>query len=154
MKEEANRFRWVRAAALLLAGVLAAWSWLFVVSKWGPAQRVDILTFKAGLTSKVMRALLKPAQSSGHHDHDAASISGIYATPVPTASIPSRGRFIAVRLRDSIPHRRRQTIEFGLRPPAAALSIRAVLRPALWSAGALRFCSNAIVLTRCLLWVS
>jgi cytochrome c-type biogenesis protein len=81
MKEEPNKFRWVQAGALLLVGVLAAWSWLFVVSKWGPAQRVDILTFKAGLTSKVMRALLKPAQSTGHHDHDSASISGIYATP-------------------------------------------------------------------------
>ena len=73
---------WARAAALILLGVVAAWSWLFVVSHWGPARRVDILTFKAGLTSKVMRALLKPAQDAGHHhSHDAASISGIYATP-------------------------------------------------------------------------
>jgi cytochrome c-type biogenesis protein len=74
--------RWARAAALILLGVAAAWSWLFVVSHWGPARRVDILTFKAGLTSKVMRALLKPAQDAGdHHSHDAASISAIYATP-------------------------------------------------------------------------
>src|SRR5439155_7311133 len=76
-----NRSRWVRATVLILFGVLAAWSWLFVVSKWGPATRIDILTFKAGLTSKVMRTLLKPAHGTGHHDHDAASISGIYATP-------------------------------------------------------------------------
>jgi cytochrome c-type biogenesis protein len=67
---------------LILLGLLAAWSWLFVVSQWGPAQRIDILTFKAGLTSQVMRALLKPAQQAGHHhDHDSASLSGIYATP-------------------------------------------------------------------------
>jgi len=78
--------RWVRATGLILLGLLAAWSWLFVVSRWGPAQRIDILTFKAGLTSKVMRALLKPAEDTGHHhgqghDHDAVSLSGIYATP-------------------------------------------------------------------------
>jgi cytochrome c-type biogenesis protein len=81
MSEQMGRSRWVRAAVLTVLGVLAAWSWLFVVSKWGPARRVDILTFKAGVTSKVMRALLRPAQSGGHHSHDAASISGIYATP-------------------------------------------------------------------------
>jgi len=75
--------RWVRASVLVLLGVLAAWSWLFVVSNWGPAKRIDILTFKAGVTSKVMRTLLKPAQATGHagHSHDAASVSGIYATP-------------------------------------------------------------------------
>lgn len=77
-----SRVRWVRAVGLILLGVFAAWSWLFVVSRWGPARRVDILTFKAGLTSKVMRTLLKPAQEAGHHhSHDSASISGIYATP-------------------------------------------------------------------------
>jgi cytochrome c-type biogenesis protein len=66
---------------LVLLGLGAAWSWLFAVSRWGPAARVDILTFKAGLTSQVMRTLLQPAQRSGHHGHDAASLSGIYATP-------------------------------------------------------------------------
>src|SRR2546427_441642 len=78
-----NSARWIRASVLVLLGVLAAWSWLFVISKWGPATRIDILTFKAGVTSKVMRTLLKPAQATGHagHTHDAASISGIYATP-------------------------------------------------------------------------
>src|SRR5213593_4417236 len=76
-----NRSRWARAAVLILFGVVAAWSWLFVVSKWGPATRIDILTFKAGMTSKVMRTLLKPAHGTGHHSHDSASISGIYATP-------------------------------------------------------------------------
>ena len=81
MKQEMSRYRWIRAAALILLGVLAAWSWLFVVSKWGPARRIDILTFKAGLTSKVLRTLLKPAYGTGHHSHDSASISGIYATP-------------------------------------------------------------------------
>ncbi len=81
MKEEIGRLRWARAAALILLGFLAAWSWLFVVSKWGPARRVDILTFKAGLTSKIMRTLLQPARGTGHHSHTASSISGIYATP-------------------------------------------------------------------------
>src|SRR5436190_796494 len=82
MQEPMSGLRWARAAGLILLGVVAAWSWLFVVSRWGPAKRVDILTFKAGLTSKVMRTLLKPAQDAGHHhSHDAASISGIYATP-------------------------------------------------------------------------
>src|SRR5438067_583132 len=78
-----NNARWIRASVLVLLGVLAAWSWLFVISQWGPAKRIDILTFKAGVTSKVMRTLLKPAQATGHagHSHDAASISGIYATP-------------------------------------------------------------------------
>src|SRR3989449_10177921 len=81
-QERVSGVRWVRAAGLILSGVVAAWSWLFVVSRWGPAKRVDILTFKAGLTSKVMRTLLKPAQDAGHHhSHDSASISGIYATP-------------------------------------------------------------------------
>src|SRR2546422_898372 len=82
-QERVSGVRWVRAAGLILLGVVAAWSWLFVVSKWGPAKRIDILTFKAGVTSKVMRTLLKPAQATGHagHSHDAASISGIYATP-------------------------------------------------------------------------
>lgn len=81
MTEVITRFRWVRAAALALVGLLAAWSWLFVISKWGPAKRIDILTFKTGLTSKVMRALLKPARGNGYHNHDSDSISGIYATP-------------------------------------------------------------------------
>jgi cytochrome c-type biogenesis protein len=75
--------RSLRAAGLILLGVVAAWSWLFLVSRWGPAARVDILTFKAGLTSKVMRSLLKPAEQTGHaaHNHDSAAISGIYGTP-------------------------------------------------------------------------
>ena len=82
MEEQVSGLRWARAAGLILLGLFAAWSWLFVVSRWGPAKRVDILTFKAGLTSKVMRTLLKPAQEAGHHHgHDSASISGIYATP-------------------------------------------------------------------------
>src|SRR5437867_5971492 len=82
-QEQGGRARWIRAAGLILLGVVAAWSWLFAVSNWGPARRVDILTFKAGLTSKVMRTLLKPAQDAGHHSHshDSASVSGIYATP-------------------------------------------------------------------------
>ena len=81
-QERLSGVRWVRAAGLILLGLFAAWSWLFVVSRWGPAKRVDILTFKAGLTSKVMRTLLKPAQEAGHHhSHDSAAISGIYATP-------------------------------------------------------------------------
>jgi cytochrome c-type biogenesis protein len=77
------RPRWIRASILVLLGVFAAWSWLFVVSEWGPAKRIDILTFKAGMTSKIMRTLLKPAQAEGHagHSHDATNISGIYATP-------------------------------------------------------------------------
>lgn len=73
--------RWIRAVVLSLVGLLAAWSWLFVVSKWGPANRIDILTFKAGLTSKVMRTLLRDGQGTGHHSHTSAMISGIYATP-------------------------------------------------------------------------
>ncbi|MBI4459463.1 MAG: hypothetical protein HY648_05330 [Acidobacteria bacterium] len=81
MKEEISEKRWIRAAVLIFVGVLAAWSWLFVISKWGPARRIDILTFKAGLTSKVMRTLLQPAYGAGHHSHIATSISGIYATP-------------------------------------------------------------------------
>jgi cytochrome c biogenesis protein CcdA len=75
------RSRWVRAVVLSLIGLLAAWSWLFVVSKWGPANRIDILTFKAGLTSRVMRTLLRDGQGTGHHSHTSAMISGIYATP-------------------------------------------------------------------------
>jgi cytochrome c-type biogenesis protein len=64
----------------MLAGLVAAWSWLFLISKWGPAHRIDILTFKAGVTSKVMRTLLKfPEQTV--HNHDAAGMSSIYATP-------------------------------------------------------------------------
>jgi cytochrome c-type biogenesis protein len=81
MEERINNLRWIRAAVLIVVGVVAAWSWLFVVSKWGPASRIDILTFKAGLTSKIMRTLLQPAYDTGHHSHDSASISGIYATP-------------------------------------------------------------------------
>lgn len=73
--------RWIKAAALILIGVVAAWSWLFVISKWGPARRIDILTFKAGLTSKVMRTLLQPAYGAGGHSHASAMLSGIYATP-------------------------------------------------------------------------
>ena len=81
MNEGMSTVRWVRAVALIVVGVVAAWSWLFVVSQWGPARRIDILTFKAGLTSKIMRTLLRPAYGTGHHSHDSASISGIYATP-------------------------------------------------------------------------
>ena len=73
--------RWARAGVLTLAGLAAAWSWLFVVSKWGPASRIDILTFKAGLTSKVMRVLLKEGKGTGHHSHASAMVSAIYATP-------------------------------------------------------------------------
>ncbi len=79
--ERGVRSRWIRAVALSLIGLVAAWSWLFVVSKWGPANRIDILTFKAGLTSKVMRTLLRDGQGTGHHSHTSAMISGIYATP-------------------------------------------------------------------------
>ncbi len=76
-----SRARWMRAAALALIGLIAAWSWLFVVSKWGPTNRIDILTFKAGLTSQIMRALMQEAHGAGRHDHASAMISGIYATP-------------------------------------------------------------------------
>src|SRR5436309_14933932 len=76
-----NRSRWVRATVLILFGVLAAWSWLFVVSKWGPATRIDILTFKAGMTAKDMQTFLKPPHGKRHHSHDSASISGAHATP-------------------------------------------------------------------------
>src|SRR5438477_3925507 len=72
--------RWIRASVLVVLGVLAAWSWLFLVSKWGPAKRIDILTFKAGVTSRVMRTLLRFPESS-IHEHDAAGMSAIYATP-------------------------------------------------------------------------
>lgn len=73
--------RWVRAGVLALIGLVAAWSWLFVVSKWGPANRIDILTFKAGVTSQIMRSLMKEGHSTGSHSHASAMISGIYATP-------------------------------------------------------------------------
>lgn len=73
--------QWVRATLLALFGILAAWSWLFVVSKWGPARRIDILTFKAGVTSEITRILLQPAYQAGHHSHAAPMMSGIYATP-------------------------------------------------------------------------
>ncbi len=90
MSGEIGRLSWVRAAVLVLVGVVAAWSWLFVVSKWGPAKRIDILTFKAGVTSKIMRTLLQQAQESGPHSDMAGmagmpgmsgGLSGIYATP-------------------------------------------------------------------------
>ncbi|OFW15382.1 MAG: hypothetical protein A3F70_05215 [Acidobacteria bacterium RIFCSPLOWO2_12_FULL_67_14] len=81
MRTPIGASRWVKAAALILIGVVAAWSWLFFVSKWGPARRIDILTFKAGLTSKVMRTLLQPAYGAGGHSHSEAMLSGIYATP-------------------------------------------------------------------------
>jgi cytochrome c-type biogenesis protein len=73
--------RWMRAALLTLVGVVAAWSWLIVVAKWGPANRIDILTFKAGMTSSIMRTLLRQGQGSGRHDHASGMISGVYATP-------------------------------------------------------------------------
>lgn len=73
--------RWVRAGLLTLIGLVAAWSWLVVVSKWGPANRIDIMTFKAGLTSTVQRTLLRQGEGGGHHSHTAAMISGLYATP-------------------------------------------------------------------------
>ena len=76
-----NTLRWARATVLILLGFVAAWSWLFVVSRWGPEERTDILTFKSGVTSKVMRALLKPAQGTGSQSHEATSVSGVYATP-------------------------------------------------------------------------
>jgi cytochrome c-type biogenesis protein len=79
--QKIDRSRWLRAAALAFIGLVAAWSWLFVVSKWGPSSRIDILTFKAGLTSQIMRTLMKEAHGSGHHDHTSAMLSGIYATP-------------------------------------------------------------------------
>lgn len=80
-QRRSSTLRWARAGVLVLLGLVAAWSWLFVVSRWGPEQRVDILTFKSGVTSKVMRALLKPAQGPGPHAHDATEITGDYATP-------------------------------------------------------------------------
>ncbi|PYU21454.1 MAG: hypothetical protein DMG30_17530 [Acidobacteria bacterium] len=80
MRDGISRLRWVRAATLMLLGLVAAWSWLFLVSKWGPAKRIDILTFKAGVTSRVMRTLLRFPESS-IHEHDAAGMSAIYATP-------------------------------------------------------------------------
>lgn len=80
MREGNSGLRWLRAAALMLLGVVAAWSWLFLVSKWGPAKRIDILTFKAGVTSRVMRTLLRFPEAT-MHDHEAAGMSSIYATP-------------------------------------------------------------------------
>jgi len=79
--EGIGRSRWIRAAVLTFVGLAATWSWLFVVSKWGPANRIDILTFKAGLTSRIMRTLVRDGQSTGHHSHAATMISGVYATP-------------------------------------------------------------------------
>jgi len=73
--------RWARAIILALIGIAAAWSWLFVVSRWGPANRIDILTFKAGLTSTVQRTLLRQGEGGGAHSHTAAMVSGLYATP-------------------------------------------------------------------------
>jgi cytochrome c-type biogenesis protein len=88
MREEIGKFRWVRAIALIFVGVVAAWSWLFVVSKWGPSKRIDILTFKAGLTSKLIRTLVQgayhtgpPSEMSDMAGMDMGGISGIYATP-------------------------------------------------------------------------
>lgn len=80
MREGISTSRWLRAATLMLLGLVAAWSWLFLVSKWGPAKRIDILTFKAGVTSRVMRTLLRFPESS-MHEHDAAGMSAVYATP-------------------------------------------------------------------------
>jgi cytochrome c-type biogenesis protein len=80
MAQQNRSFRWIRAGLLMLLGLVAAWSWLFLVSKWGPAKRIDILTFKAGVTSKVMRTLLKFPEETVHN-HDAAGMSSIYATP-------------------------------------------------------------------------
>ena len=73
--------RWLRATVLTLVGILAAWSWLFLVSTWGPVNRIDILTFKAGLTSKIMRTLLRQGQGTGNHSHASTMMSGVYATP-------------------------------------------------------------------------
>jgi len=81
LRERVGRSRWARAGVLTVAGLIAAWSWLFVISKWGPASRIDILTFKAGLTSRIMRTLLKEGKGTGHHSHMSAMVSGIYATP-------------------------------------------------------------------------
>lgn len=81
MSEGISMSRWVRVAVLTLIGLVAAWSWLFVVSKWGPANRIDILTFKAGLTSKITRTLLKQGEGAGHHSHASSMVSGLYATP-------------------------------------------------------------------------
>ena len=75
------RSRWTRALVLMLVGVISAWSWLFVVSKWGPASRIDIMTFKAGLTSQIMRTLLRQGEGAGHHSHASTMVSGVYATP-------------------------------------------------------------------------
>lgn len=77
-------FHWpraVKAAVLGLVGLVAAWSWLFAVSRWGPANRIEILTFKAGLSSELTRTLLKQGQGAGGHRHGAAMVSALYATP-------------------------------------------------------------------------
>ncbi len=71
----------VRAALLGLVGVAAAWSWLAAVSRWGPASRIEILTFKAGLTSQMTRSLVKQGRGTGGHGHGAAMVSALYATP-------------------------------------------------------------------------
>jgi cytochrome c-type biogenesis protein len=76
-----GRSRWVRAAVLAMIGLVAAWSWLFVVFRWGPANRLDIMTFKAGLTSKIMRTLLRQGEGTGAHGHASTMMSGVYATP-------------------------------------------------------------------------
>jgi cytochrome c-type biogenesis protein len=73
--------RWARAVVLTIIGLAAAWSWLVIVSRWGPADRIDILTFKAGLTSTVHRTLLRAGQGAGGHSHSSSMISGLYATP-------------------------------------------------------------------------
>src|SRR4029453_1141001 len=70
-----TRSRWMKGAALALIGLVAAWSWLFLVSTWGPAGRIDIMTFKAGLTSKIMRTLLRQGEGTGHHSHASTMIS-------------------------------------------------------------------------------
>src|SRR6516225_3906074 len=46
-------------------------------SRWA---RAGVLTL-AGLTSRVMRTLLKEGKGTGHHSHTSAMVSGIYATP-------------------------------------------------------------------------
>lgn len=71
----------VTAMLLGLAGLVAAWSWLAAVSRWGPANRLDILTFKAGLGAEITRLLLKQGRGTGGHRHGAAMVSALYATP-------------------------------------------------------------------------
>jgi cytochrome c-type biogenesis protein len=87
-----GRSQLARAAVLALVGIVAAWSWLFVVSKWGPASRMDIMTFKAGLTSKIMRTLLRQGEgATGHSSHSSTMISGVYATPTYFAMTEQSG---------------------------------------------------------------